>query len=107
MQKARAICVALFLATLIQIITACGGGDGGSGNTPVNTYRGSGEDAGTPAENATVAGMLDTSTPGTQHMQSLNYIAEGQISFGATTEVYATSGKYRLQAQPPILPAGY
>ena len=107
MQKTRAICTALFFATLIQIITACGGDDGGNDNTRVNTDTGSGQDAGTPAENAAIAGMLDTSTPGVQHMQSLNYIAEGQISFGATTEVYATSGKYRLQAQPPILSAGY
>ena len=107
MQKTRAICSALFFAALIQIITACGGGGGGNDNTRVNTDTGSGQDVGTPEENATVAGMLDNNTPGVQHMQSLNYIAEGQISVGATTEVYATSDKYRLQAQPPILSAGY
>jgi hypothetical protein len=33
MQKARAICVTLCIATLIQLITACGGGGGGSGTS--------------------------------------------------------------------------
>jgi hypothetical protein len=100
MQKARAICVSLCFAILVQIITACGGGNN---SNQANTNTGSDQDAGTPAENVTAGGMFNTNTPSVQHMQSLNYIAEGQISFGATREVYATSGKYRMQSQLPIL----
>ena len=104
MQNSKTVCITLCIAVLTQIITACGGSDGGKNNSAqTGTTTEFDPDATTQEENATVAGMLDSSTPSVQQMRSLNYIAEGQISYGATRKVYATSDKYRIQCKPPLL----
>jgi hypothetical protein len=103
LQTARGTGIALCFFTLSQVITACNGNGSGTGSIQTDTNAVSTLDASTPQEATTVGGMFDTNTPGMQQMQSLNYIAEGQISFGATREVYATSDKYRMQSQTPVL----
>jgi hypothetical protein len=103
MKKASGISMVLCFSVLIQFITACGKDGDGFYSIQTDTNTGSGVDATLPQENENAGGMFDTSTPSVQHMQSLNYIAEGQITFGATREVYAISGKYHMQSQPPIL----
>ena len=93
MKRTREISSALCVSALILVLAACDGGDG----------RNAGVEVDTPQENTTVGGMFDTNTPAVQQMQSFNYIAEGQVSYSATREVYATSDKYRMQPHYTIL----
>jgi hypothetical protein len=103
MNKAREICITLLFYIVIQFITACGKDGDGYYSIQADTNTGASENVSLTQETANTGGMYDTSTPGVQNMQSLNYIAEGQITFGATREVYASSGKYHMQSQMPIL----
>jgi hypothetical protein len=99
----RTICVALSLATLTQIITACNGSGDGVDRIQPPTDTTSGQDEFAPRESSTAGVMLDTAIAGAQRMQSLAYIAEVKLTFGATAEVYSTTDRYRMQSRPPVL----
>ena len=107
MPKTRKICIALSLATLVQFVTACNGSGDGVDNlqSPADTT--TGQDDRAPRASSNTGARFDTSTAGAQAMQSLRYIAEVKLSFGATTEVYSTTDKYRMQSRPPVLSASH
>ena len=99
MKKTRAIWIILCIAAVIQFLTSCGGGGGDNSSIHADTTTGAVEDDGALVDTAIVSGMFTINIPSIQHMQSLNYIAKGQITYGTTREVYAASDKYRMQSQ--------
>jgi hypothetical protein len=106
MPKTRKICIALSLATLIQFITACNGSGDGVDNLQSPTDTTADQSNPAPQQSANTGAMFDVNSAGAQGMQSLHYIAEAELSFGATTDVYSATDKYRMQSRPPALSTG-